>query len=570
MKGAAIDPRKGYRAGELDFLSIVETVIDKQPRVLKNGLPNLAFFRAANAVLATPDDEADGHGFPQVELWLTLARDLGMVGIDGDRLAILPAADAFFALPFGERRDRMRDTFLNSRGLNDFALVNEIELPGLKKAGTVDVVTDAPDSEARVAARKRVLEFALASDGETKVARLSQLMQRTASSFAIDHSDDGSWRKVYYRGIRERNGREDVERDGGWERVEGAYIRWLIALPLARLGWVDYDAARDSFEALDGEEGEPSFEIIIQPNFEVLALGDRLDAGQLWRVARFTRPAMEGRVRRYMLEKKPFTEALGRGQNASALVALLTELSRKPLPQNVRFSLDEWGASSERMKIWPDALLIEAEGVEDLAALLPQTMRDKLGLARLAGGHFAGVAPDATTLRENLPPRRAVLDYSRRLPPVITPQQGLRLQAPSETLHLRARQLLELIAKRQSADYWLLDPALTRAASAALGPDELRKRVDEALTRPLENAHALALRGWSGEFAPAFAGNAELFLCEHEAQAELLEQVPDFNAWLDRKLGRGAYLLRQGGAAAVRKLLESYGIKLRDHSRRSS
>jgi len=570
MKGAAIDPRKGYRAGELDLLSIAETVIERRPRVLKNGLPNLAFFRAANAVLATPDDESNGHGFPQVEFWLTLTRELGMVTIKGDTLDATPAADEFFALPFAQRRDRMREAFLNSPGLNDFGLITDIELPGLKKSGTVDVVTDAPDSEARISARKRVLEAAQASDGETKIARLSQLMQRTASSFVIDHSDDGSWRKVYYRGIRERNGRQDVERDGGWDRVEGVYIRWLIALPLAKLGWLDYDPARDTFECLDGDEGEPNFEIIIQPNFELLALGDRIDAGQLWRIARFARPAMEGRVRKYILEKKPFTEALGRGMNATAIVAFLAELSRKPLPQNVRFSLDEWGASSERMKIWPDALVIEAEGVEDLNALLTATMRENLGMTAISGGHYAGIAPNATLLRDNLPPRRAVLDYSRRLAPVIAPQQGLRLHAPAEVLHLRARQLLELIAKRQSADYWQLDPALTRTASAALGPDELRRRVDEVLSRPLEPAHALALRGWSGEFSPAFAGNAEVFFCENDTQSELLESLPDFAAWLDRKLGRGAFLLRQGGAAALRKLLESYGIKMRDHSRRSS
>ncbi|MCL4731182.1 MAG: hypothetical protein KJ044_12180 [Planctomycetes bacterium] len=63
MKGAATDQGRGYRAGELDFLSVAEAVIERQPRVLKNGLPNLAFFRAANANLAQPDDEAHGHGF---------------------------------------------------------------------------------------------------------------------------------------------------------------------------------------------------------------------------------------------------------------------------------------------------------------------------------------------------------------------------------------------------------------------------------------------------------------------------------------------------------------------------
>lgn len=570
MKSALSTARKGYRFGELDLLSIIETVLDRQPRVLKNGLPNLAYFRAANAVLAQPDDESEGHGFPQVEFWLTLARELDLVRDEGDRLVISGGVDAFFQQPFAQRRENIRQAFLDSHGLNDFALVNEIELPGLKKGGTVDVITDAPDVAARIAARRKVLELALATGTDTRMARFIQQVQREAPNFVIDHSGDGSWRKVYYRGIRERSGREDVERDGGWDRVEGAYIRWLIALPFTRLGWVDFDPARGSFEVLDDNEPEPAFEIIIQPNFEVLALGDRLDAGQLWQVARFCRPALEGRVRKYLLEKKAFTDALGRGLSAASMVALLAELSRKPLPQNVRYSLDEWGASSERMKIWPDALVVEAEGVEDLGALLTTAMREKLGLVAVAGGHFAAPAPGPAALREHMPPRRAVLDYSRRLPAVITPQPGLRLQAPSEILHLRARQLLELVARRQSTDFWQLDPALARDAALAFGPDEMRRRIEEALTRPLDPAHALALRGWSGEFEPAFAGNAEVFLCDSEAQSELLEMLPDFSAWLDRKLGRGAYLLRPGGAATLRKLLESYGITLRDHNRRSS
>ncbi|MCL4731181.1 MAG: helicase-associated domain-containing protein [Planctomycetes bacterium] len=448
--------------------------------------------------------------------------------------------------------------------------MGDLELPGLRKSGTVDTTTDAPGPEALAAARRRVLEFVLACAGETRVARLCQQVQREAPSFAIDHSDDGSWRRVFYRGIRERGGREEIERDGGWDRVEGAYIRWLVSLPFARLGWVDYDPARDAFEPLTTEDGDPIFEIVVQPNFEVLVLGDRLDAGTLWRLARFARPAMQGRVRRYMLEKKSFTDALGRGLSAGAILELLSSLSRRPLPQNVRFSLEEWSASSERMKIWPDALLVEAEGVDDLAALLPEAARRALGLARIGGGHMAAVAPDAALLRQHVPPRRAILDYSRRLPPAITPQGDLRLHAPAESLHLRARQTLELVARRQGADHWLLDPALTRAAATALGPDELRRRVEEALTRPLEQAHALALRAWSGEFAPAFAGSAEVFLCDSDEQAMLLEQVPEFAAWLDRKLGRGAYLLRHGGAAAVRKLLAGCGVTLRDHTRTDS
>ena len=557
----------GFRAGELDLLSVIEAVIARRPRVLKNGLPNLAFFRAANEVLAQPDDEARGHGFSQIEFWLTLARESDLLRVDDSELSPSPAADAYFALPFEKRRERMREAFLDSRNLNDFALVPELELPGLRKAGTVDVVTDAPDTAARMAARRTVLEFLGRCEGETSAGKLVQMIMQGQASFVIDHSDDGSWRKVFYRGIRERGAREDMEREGNWDRVEGAYIRWLLSLPLARLGWGDFDPARGVFEPLDEYEAEPHFEVIVQPNFEVLALGDRLDAAALWQIARFARPQATPGVRKYVLEKKAFTDALGRGRGADEVVALLASLSHKPLPQNVRFSLDEWGASSERLKIWPDALLVEAEGVEDLGALLSQPAREALGLSHIGGGHLVGVSPDAGALRKLLPARRTVLDYDRRLPPVIAPQQGLRLHAPAETLHLRARQLLESIARRQSADYWTLDPVLVGRAAEAVGAEALRRRVEEALSRPLEAAHALALRGWSGEFAAPFAGTAEVFLCDNEAQAHLIETLPRFAPWLDRKLGRGAYLLRAGGGEHVRKLLNSIGIKTRDSTR---
>ncbi|NUO16389.1 MAG: hypothetical protein HUU03_08100, partial [Planctomycetaceae bacterium] len=70
---------QGYRAGELDLLGVLETAIAQNPRLLKGGLPNLAFFKAANEALLEPDTADDGRGFPQVEFWLALARGAGLL-----------------------------------------------------------------------------------------------------------------------------------------------------------------------------------------------------------------------------------------------------------------------------------------------------------------------------------------------------------------------------------------------------------------------------------------------------------------------------------------------------------
>jgi hypothetical protein len=567
MNRAFATPTRRFRAAELDLLSVLEVVIARAPKVLKNGLPNLAFFRAANTSLAAPDHEPEGAGFTQVEFWLALARELNLVTSADGRLDVTPEADSFFAAGSDERLAALRRAWVESRDLNEFLLSPELELPAFRKGRTLEVVSDIPTAERLVESRRELVRI-VESLEETTLPRLLQKLERDACDLFISHQEDGSWRQVYYRGIRERGGREDIERDGSWALVEGAVIRLMLALPLSRLGWIDYDAATGAITPpAEGPSEEPAFEVVVQPNFEVVALGDRPDPSALWRLARFTTPKPEGRVRTYVLERKPFADALGRGEPAAGLIGFVAGLSRAPLPQNVRFSLDDWAALSERIKIWPDALLIEAEGVEDLANALPAKLLENLLPARLAGGHYVCPAPDAAALRDVLPARRQPLDYSRRLPPVIAPTDTTDLVASREDLHFRARQLLALVSRSVGTDRYELDAELVTQSATAIGPTELLRRLRDGLSRPLSSTLELALRTWSGEFPPPYAGEAEIFLVDNVEQAELLAELPEFRRWVDRQLAPGVFLLRAGGGSGVRKVLQKLGITTRNNAK---
>ena len=568
MTNAAANTTHRYHSAELDLLSLLEVVIARAPKVLKSGLPNLAFYRAANEALHTPDNETEGVGFMQVEFWMTLARNLGLVAnVDGS-LGVTPEADRFFAASSSERLEQLREAWLESIELNEFALSPEIELPALKKGRTVDVTSDIPMADRMIEARRKLVDIVASLPGETPLRQLIKRLEREERSLFMNHEDDASWRHVHYRGIRERTAREDLEREGNWALVEGAVVRVICTLPLVRLGWVDYDAATDAVTPVaETVLEEPNFEVVVQPNFETVALGDRPDPSALWKLARFTTPRPEGRVRTYVLERKPFADALGRGEKADALVEFLAGLSRSPIPQNVRFSLDDWATLSERIKIWPDALLIEAEGVEDLSSSVPEKLLKALDAAKLSGGHLACPAPSPAVLRENLPPRRAVLDYGRRLPPVITPTDGTDLLAPREELHLRARQLLSLVSRSRSTDRYELDAELVTLSGKALGTEELLRRVREGLSKPLSSALSLALRTWAGEFPRPYAGGAEVLLAENREQSDLLDEMPAFRRWVDRRLAPGVFLLRPGGAVELHKLFEELGIELRKDAR---
>src|SRR5690606_3332606 len=110
-----------------------------------------------------------------------------------------------------------------------------------KRGRTVDVTTDIPLAERMLEARRELVRIIEALPGETTLPQLIRRLEREARDLFISHQEDGSWRQVYYRGIRERGGREDVEREGGWELVEGAILRLMCALPLDRLGWIEYE-----------------------------------------------------------------------------------------------------------------------------------------------------------------------------------------------------------------------------------------------------------------------------------------------------------------------------------------
>ena len=568
MNYAAANELRGYAQGELDLLAVLESVISRQPRVLKNGLPNLAFFRICNGALSQPDVEAEGVAYSQVEFWLALARQLGLVHEVDGRLEPDDSADRFFDAPLAQRRTKLRETWLNSLDFNEFSVTPTLEMPGMRKGRTVDVGSDIPGPVTLIEARRALVELVTTLDGDTTLAALVRRVHETLPNLFVNHDDDKSWRNVYYRGIRERGAREDCERNGNWESVEGAVIALICELPLSRLGWIDYDPRDQLLRQASDEPEASAFEVVVQPNFEVVALGDRPDAATLWKLARFTTPQPEGRVRKYLLERAPFAAALGRGAGAAGLTDFLAGLSRSPLPQNVQFSLKDWGALSERIKIWPDALFIEAEGVDDLGKLLPDRLIETLAPEVLTGGHRVCVAPDAGTLRGMLPPRRVALDYSRRLPPVIEPGEGASLRAPREELHLRARQLHELLSTSCGTDIYQLDADAVKQSAAALGPDELLRRIREGLSRPLSPTVALALRTWSGEFTPPVADTAELLLADNPEQAELLEDLAELRGWIERKLARGVFLLRPGGRERVREALRGLGLGVTERKKK--
>lgn len=111
----------------------------------------------------------------------------------------------------------------------------------------------------------------------------------------------------------------------------------LVAMRLSKLGAELLDAEPAS------KVGGTRSSLIVQPDFDVLLFpGDDMhDVVHL--LDRFARRIKSDHVHQFRLEKETVEAGLDEGLTVGAIVQELTDRARVPIPQNVRYSIEEWG-----------------------------------------------------------------------------------------------------------------------------------------------------------------------------------------------------------------------------------
>lgn len=190
----------------------------------------------------------------------------------------------------------------------------------------------------------------------------------------------------------------DNEADG-WNKVEADLINHIIAGPLFWMGLVDLGYIKDPPVDMLGnkridmfrltpygrwlikgaekpaEQSSTGGNVIVQPTFEIVVMGPVGD-GVLMSLDLFARSEKEQEhVSTFVLDKETVYQAQKSGWPVPRIIAYLEELSSRPLPQNVRRSLEEWGALQERIIIRRSVRLLETAD-EETAAAVEQDLAD--------------------------------------------------------------------------------------------------------------------------------------------------------------------------------------------------
>lgn len=210
--------------------------------------------------------------------------------------------------------------------------------------------------------------------------------------------------------LRFRGSRALTEAMEQWDQVEGRLIRVLIEAPLHWLGVVALAQSREPDAStwcltalgawLTGKGPAPAdrrsgAEIVVQPTFEVVVI--RPESVILHQLNQFADVLQTDIAARYSLTRESVLRGVAHGWSVGSMVELLVSASGHPIPQNVDYSLHEWGARFRPATI-RTAMLVEFDQAEDLDAWLATEDGERFAVHRV--GPAALALPTTTSTAE--------------------------------------------------------------------------------------------------------------------------------------------------------------------------
>jgi hypothetical protein len=312
-----------------------------------------------------------------------LLMKLGLLSEQRGTLRAMPARD-FFSLPLSERAWRCFQTWLESSFWNELAFIpNVVAQPGPAPL--------EPAHEEAVRSRQLVVEHVLQVEPEswhalpTFIARMKlhvpYLLFPRQYGLRAERYSLGS--NPYGWNFRLRRGW--LTHREGWHIVEGGFIRTLLSGPLVWLGMVEAGGEEhpDSFCLEQGARlltspqapangAEVWGRLVVQPNFDLVALAPVSEA-HLLDLDRFAERVSLEHIAQYHLSKASVTHAVQLGLTAEHIQQALEQAAGGAIPQNVRYSLQEWERQARRIELWRATTLLEV----DQPALLDELFEDQ-------------------------------------------------------------------------------------------------------------------------------------------------------------------------------------------------
>jgi len=311
--------------------------------------------------------------------------------------------------------------------------------------------------------------------------------------------------------------------------------------------------------------------LIIQPNFQLLALGPA-SLALLAQLDLFAdRERADLGAFEYRLSRESVYQAQQLGMDVADVLRFLEQHCATDLPQNVRRSLEEWAAHHERIVFRTGVNLLQAADA-DLMATLADDSRTGKHLAR-------PVTADISLLKNGRQKQLIAALVERGLFPAVSGAQPeaadrsvtvrqdgtIRPIHAVPSLHLRGR--LSLLAEERDGGEWALTPASVRRAGGSKAKVlRLLEELGKLHRGPFPTELTEQIKAWGGYYGRAAAETLTLIEFRDQAALEELVAHPDLQAYLTPfpTADRALAVIPAEKLPQVKEILGQFGVQVRE------
>jgi len=460
-----------------------------------------------------------------------------------------------------------------------------------------------------VAARRRVLaELAELPAGQwIAIAHLLDRLRRRAYDLLLPRS--WAYRSSYYYGatydadlsvyygsnpLGLRFESESAARVD-WSTVEGGFIRVVVTEALFWLGLVDLGAGDatgepEVFRITEGGAAllrgdtpwspPPEPNVVVQPNFQIFAF-EPTGEDVLYTLDRLARRIRSEQVAEYQLTRETVYAAQRSGMDTAEILDFLDRISgTRTIPQNVRRSLEEWGAQHERIVVRRSVSALQAtdENVLDslyadpelgrllgrrvapTMALVPAEHLDTIFARLLHGAN----APEGGKSRCPLPALTEGND-AWNIPALTVDVQG-RITFRQPVPSIFVQRALRPFTEEDADGSLLLTPgSLRRGARAEMKAEDMVAALESVHLGALPEEVKATIRRWAKNWGRGILAQVTLLQVESAEIMRNLLADPQIKPYLHSVAGAETLAtVPRDQAGRVRSLLEERGMELQD------
>ncbi len=406
----------------------------------------------------------------------------------------------------------------------------------------------------------------------------------------------GGWGEPYYPGIEwgkaSSTSFRKIRRAPDHRPVEDLFIRTILS-QLESLGLVVMSRTRQEFrpsaeglyalgfgrkpdeKSACGNAGEAKLGrdrvrggggFIVQPTFEVLVFPERASIASLFTIGRFAAAGASEPAPTYLITRDSVYEGICGGLKAADIVTFLESGSDFALPQNVRFSVLDWGKSFDRFQFLPECTVIDFDNVHEAEDVL----RHGSGLPEDA--FWAGPARLVLPLTDRRDIARvlgqnpsAEMDYGINdgLPPCLVVNGDLTVTVQMDRLNFKVEQLLNRIGTDGGEGVWRITPQSLRESRIKWGLDSaaIRAALLDATTGRLPPELDIALdASMAAEPGKVSMDRPLVVFTDAAWQLDAMYASEVISRYLMARVGPCCALIVEQGADKFREHLQRLGV----------